>query len=529
MFELEKVSSDKVEDKAKEVIEHFEKAKQRRTNWDNYWSIISQYVVPLKDNIYGAAVHGTDKHNRLFDSTSVHANELLASALHSMLTNPSSTWFGLSTGEDKLDEVKEIRQWLQDATNKVMRTLNSSNFQEEIHEIYLDLGSFGTGLLFMHEDDEKKVRFEANQVYTAWLEENNTGEIDGLYRVYKYNLRQIIMEFGREVMTDELIEELKGNGDSKFEIIHAIFPMENSEKFNSIHVLREKALLLREASYNEKPFAAPRWIKLSGESYGRSPAMKALPDIKMLNQMQRTLIRAAQKAVDPPIMVPDNGFLMPIKTTPSGVNIYRAGTKDKIESFPNTARVDIGLEMIKETRMRIRESFFIDQLQLQDGPQMTATEVMQRTEEKLRVMGPILGRLHSELLRPIIDRVFNMLYRKKELGEIPKQLKGKQLDIKYVSQISRAQRASEADTLQRVIQSVGALAQVDPTMLQAINGEEALRYNAQIFGLPEGMLRSREEMENSRQQAAESQSKMMQNEQDNVVADTQQKLAKTQQ
>lgn len=145
------------------------------------------------------------------------------------------------------------------------------------------------------------------------------------------------------------------------------------------------------------------------------------------------------------------------------------------------------------------------------------------------MMGPILGRLNNELLKPIIDRVFGIMFRKGLLGEVPKALQGKDLEIRYVSQISKAQRSGEADTFTRVIQSVAAILEMQPQMLENINGDEVLRYHAEVFGLPEEMLRGREEVQKAREQAAAQQTQMMQSQQDNMDADTAQKMSKAEQ
>jgi len=516
--------------KAKKIIQKFEKLKSDRVNWDSYWEELAKYVLPRKDEVYGMVTAGEKKGHNLYDSTSIHANELLASALHSMLTNPSSVWFGLSTGEKEVDQIKEVRQFLQNSVLKMIKVFNQSNFQTEIHETYLDLGSAGTTSLRIEEDEETVVRFFASSIYEVFIEENSKGVVDTVYREYEYTLRQIVQEFGEDILPLELQQQYQKDATVKCKVIHAIEPKElNSDIFASYHVLKDKPVLLKEGKFNEKPYAIPRWTKITGEKYGRSPAMKSLPDIKMLNSMMKTMIRAAQKAADPPLMIPDNGFLLPVRTQPGGSNIYRAGSKDRIEPLITGGRIDINTEMVEQSRQRIRSAFFIDQLQLQQGPQMTATEVMQRTEENLRMMGPILGRLNNELLKPIIDRVFGIMFRKGLFGEIPKELKGKELEVRYVSQISKAQRSGEADTFTRVIQSVAPIIEMQPQMMENINGDEVLRYHAEVFGLPEEMLRGRQEVEQARQQAADQQASQMQSQQDNVDADTAQKLSNAEQ
>lgn len=519
-------------DKPKEVVKKFARLKGERNNWDSYWEALAQYIIPQKDNVYGSATVGEDKHNRLYDATSIHANELLASALHSMLTNPSSIWFDFQTGDKEIDGDKEARGWMQDAVKKMIRVMNNSNFQTEIHECYLDLGGIGTTPMRIEEDDDTVVRFFARPIYEHYIEENNKGIVDTVYREYDFTLRQIVQEFGEDVVMSnpELSQAYMKDDSKKMCIIHAVEPFYNDKKgrFASYHVLKDKGIMLREGKFNTNPYAVARWSKISGEKYGRCPGMKALPDIKMLNKMMQTMIRAAQKTADPPMMVPDNGFLLPLKMTPGGTNIYRAGSKDKIEFLQSNSRIDINNEMIEQTRLRIRQAFFIDQLQLQDGPQMTATEVMQRTEEKLRTMGPILGRLNTELLRPIIDRVFDVMLRKGLFAPMPEILKGRDLDIVYVSQISKAQRASEADTLMRVIQSVAPVMQAAPQMLDNLNGDMILRYHAHIFGLAEEMLNDPEEVSKVREARAQQEQAALQAQQENVQADTEQKLANSQ-
>lgn len=515
-------------EKAKEIVKKFSRLKGDRSNWESYWESLAQYIIPRKDNVYGSSTVGEDKTNRLYDGTSIHANELLASALHSMLTNPSSIWFDFATGEKEIDGNKDARQWMQDSVKKMIRVMNNSNFQTEIHETYMDLGGIGTSPMRIEEDEEFVVRFFARPIYEHYIEENNKGIVDTVYREYDYTLRQLVQEFGEEALVDhELKHQFEKNDLHKVCVIHGVEPIykDSKERFASYHVLKDKEHLLREGKFNTNPYAVARWTKISGEKYGRCPGMKALPDIKMLNTMMRTMIRAAQKAADPPMMVPDNGFLLPLKTVPGGTNFYRAGSKDKIEYLQSSSRIDINQEMIEQARLRIRQAFYIDQLQLQDGPQMTATEVMQRTEEKLRTMGPILGRLNNELLKPIIDRVFDIMLRKGLFSPMPDILKGKNLDTIYISQISKAQRASEADTLTRVIQSIAPVFQGAPQMMDNLNADNVFRYHAQIFGLPEDMLNAPEEVKQVREARAKAEQEAMQAQQENTQADTQQKLA----
>jgi hypothetical protein len=120
------------------------------------------------------------------------------------------------------------------------------------------------------------------------------------------------------------------------------------------------------------------------------------------------------------------------------------------------------------------------------------------------------------------------MFRKQMFGPVPEALAKRELEVRYISQISKAQRASEADTFTRVVQSIAPIIEAQPQVFENFNGDEILRYHANIFGLPEEMLNSRDQVQQSRQAQQQAQASQMQSEQDNVDADTMQKLAKAQ-
>jgi len=192
---------------------------------------------------------------------------------------------------------------------------------------------------------------------------------------------------------------------------------------------------------------------------GRSPAMVALPDVKMINLMSKTIIQAAQKMIDPPLLVPDDGFLLPIRTQPGGLNFYRSGSRDTITPLQTGANIPIGLNMEEQRRAAIRTAFFVDQLLSGNQPNMTATEVIQRQEERMRVIGPVLGRLMNEMLRPLIDRAFALMLRADTLAVPPEILQGMDIDIEYVSPLARAQKSSSVNGVMRALEILMPLSQ----------------------------------------------------------------------
>ncbi len=490
----------------------FNKLKSDRVNWEQHWEEVSELVIPRKNDVYGTRTPGDKRRERVYDSTGEHVNELLASALQSNLTNPAGLFFELSTGDLLLDNDDSARKYLQYVTRSMHNVLNNSNFQTEVHQVYLDLGSFGTGFLRIEEDDEMIVRFHSRPVYEMYVAENNKGFIDTVFRSFKWKAKQVVDEFGEENVSDKVKESHKNNDQKDFEILHAVYPVDKKAKnpkgytFYSRYYLMGEDHMLSDSGFKEYPFATPRWTKVSGEVYGRSPAMKALPDIKMLNEMAKVTIRSAQKVVDPPWLLPDDGVMLPFRTQPNGINYFRAGTQDRPEPMVTGARVDFGVQLMDRIRLSIERAFFIDQLQLPpETPQMTATEVQQRTEEKMRLLGPILARQEFEFLRPIVDRVFAIMVRKDMIPPAPEVLQNTQLQVRYSSMIAKAQRTSEAANLTRALNLVAPIMQALPEMFDNIDGDEAIRHAFKTFSVPEEILKTvdaRDEQRQARQEQA---------------------------
>ena len=226
----------------------------------------------------------------------------------------------------------------------------------------------------------------------------------------------------------------------------------------------------------------------------------------MLNKMNETLLIGAQKKVDPPIQMPDDGFALPIVTRPGGINYYRSGSNDVIKPIFNDTNLEFGYQAMEDRRQRVRDTFYVDQLKLrQGGPMMTATEVLQRTEESMRLLGPMLGRMQSEYLRPLINRVFNIMLRKGKIKPAPAAMKGHTLDVRYSSLIAKSQRLADAQNILRTVQAVAPFMQMDPSVADNFNGDACARIVAGVYGFPQLGLRSAADVQRLRQQRAEAQ------------------------
>ena len=505
-------------DLTKDLLKRFGKLVTQRQTWESHWQEVADYMMPRKADVTKQRSKGDKRSELIFDSSPLHAVELLSASLHGMLTNPSTPWFSLRFKNVDTGDADEANEWLQDTTEKMYDAFNRSNFQQEIFELYHDLITFGTASMFIEEDADDIVRFSTRHIGEIYISENNKGRIDTVFRKFKISARAAIQQFGEKNVSNTLRGVAMKDPYEEVTILHVVYPRENYDPkkkdaknmpFASCYIELDNKHEISQSGFNEFPYVVPRYLKASFEIYGRSPAMTALPDVKMLNEMSKTTIKAAQKQVDPPLLVPDDGFILPVRTVPGGLNFYRAGTRDRIEPLNIGANNPLGLNMEEQRRNAIRDTFYVNQLMMQNGPQMTATEVVQRNEEKMRLLGPVLGRLQSELLRPLIDRTFAILLRKKIFRQAPQFLAGQDIQIEYVSPLAKAQRSSELQSIMRAIEIFGSLAQISP-VFDHINIDNLVTHLADIVGVPAKVLNSKSEVNAIRQKK---QQEMMQQQQ----------------
>lgn len=509
---------------AQSYVKRYEELRDDRRNWEHHWQEIAEVILPRRTDIVGKRTPGDKRNLKAIDSTGIIANELLAAGLHGMMTNPASKWFTLRLSNADLNAEDEVKLWLESVENIIYEELSSSesSFSSHMHELYLDLSAFGTAIMFISETVQTKdLMFQSLPLKECYVSENADGRIDTLYRKYEQTVRQIVQKWGKkesDVGKDVIDCYNMGKMEERFEIIHAIFPRMDYDRrkrtrqnmpIASVYVLCRDEMILEESGYEEMPVLAPRWSKASGEVYGRGPGMATLPDVKMLQQMAKTIIKAAQKVVDPPLQLEDDSVILPVRTIPGGLNYRRAGS-EPITPLSTGAQIPIGLDMMQDVRLRIREGFFLDQLQLRQGPQMTATEVLQRTEEKLRLLGPVMGRMQSELLSPLINRVFGILGRQDKLPPLPEMLEGGNYTIEFVSPLARAQRQVEANSLLRVFEIGQTVMQMQPDAGKVFKAEDTVRWLSGLFGIPQMILETKNETEQRKQAEAQMQEQMQQ-------------------
>ena len=506
---------------AAELKNNLSRLMEKRSTWESHWQEIADLMLPRKAEITKERSRGDKRSTLIYDATAIHSLELLAASLHGMLTSSANRWFSLRYKEAKLNESDEAREWLEDSIDKMYLGFARSNFQQEIFENYHDLIAFGTSCLMVEEDEDDIIRFSARHIKEIYVEENKKGLIDNVYRKFKITADQAMQKFGPENLSKEINNIFKTHPYDEVEICHVVRPRniydvskkdKKNMPFQSIYFEHSTDHIISVGGFNENPYVVSRYLKSSTEIYGRSPSMNALPDVKVLNKMVEHGLKAAAKQIDPPLLVPDDSMLAPIRMTPGSLNYYRSGSRDRIEPLNIGANTSLSLNAENARREAIAKMFHVDQLQIQSNRTMTATEVLQRNEEKMRILGPVMGRIQSELLEPMINRVFLIMLRNRLFKEAPAILANQEIDIEYVSPMALAQKGQELQNVMRGLELFGSLAQTMPVM-DYIDENGLVKQLVQTLGLPARMIKSDKEVQTIRMERQQAQQQQMQMEQ----------------
>jgi hypothetical protein len=489
---------------ANDVIKETEYLKSERSTRDSVWQDIRELVRPATQDFNQQTNPGDVRTTNAYDSTAIDSCKELAAGLHSYLTSPSERWFSLCvTGfsPDQYDE--DALAWLEVVSDIIYGQMNRplSGFHTCMHECFLDIAAFGTSTPYQEYKVSKGgLIYKSFPMADIYLKEDSDGMVDTVVRRIMWDKRQLMQEF--ESLPPKVSE--KKDQNFKFEIIHWVGPRKNrvpgnmsskNKAFGSYWVCVDTKEMIEERGYDSLPYHPGRWEKLAGQAYGESPASTCLPDILMLNAMERTIIRAGQKQTDPPIIMDDEGFSSPISTAPGSIIWKEPGT-EMPEAMQFKGNLPWAEEKADQKREQIRKCFHADWLRMEkENKEMTAFEVADRRNEKLGLLSPNLGRIHGEQLGPLLSRSYQLLHQHNHFPPAPPSLQKKRLNVVYVSPAARAQMAIKANESARYVQEMISVGAVKPEVLDYIDWDMFAKKQAEYRSITQTILRSSEDVE----------------------------------
>jgi len=498
----------------KQLLKRYEHGKSVKDQWNSIFEECYEYALPQRESFYGENP-GRKRTDRIFDETAVVGVQEFASRLQAGIVPNYARWADFVAGSEvPPDNQKEVNLMLDQVTEYVFEVLQNSNFSQEIHESFLDI-ALGTGILLVEEGDATNpINFKAIPLPHAVLTSGHDDKVDHVFRRRMIRMRDIFVAYPKADMSDKMLMAMEKNPDKECEIIEVVYKnyYAKQEENHFCAIAKEYEHKIFEDTYKgigSNPYIVYRWSKCAGETYGRGPLQLALPAIKTANLTVELILENAQMAISGMYQVEDDGVVNVdnISLIP-GTIIPKAAGSQGLQPIAPAGNFDVSNLVINEMRMNIKKALYNDMLGTpNEKTPMTATEVAERQADLSRQIGAAFGRLQSEMVVPVLQRVIYILKKQGRI-EIP-VVNGREVKIQSSSPLAQAQHQQDVATVDRFLGLMQG--RVGPELTNIIvNQMQTAKHIAKKLGIPEELIRSEEEM----QQAAQQMQQMMQQQQE---------------
>lgn len=495
--------------------------KNERSSYMSHWKEISDYLLPRSGRYFvNDRNRGERRHNNIYDNTGTRALRVLGAGLMGGATSPARPWFRLATADPDLMDYMPVKLWLSAVQRQMLDIFQRSNTYRSLHSMYEEIGAFGTGAAVMMDDFDEVIRHHVLTAGEFAIATDYRGNVTTMYREFQKTVSEIVGEFGIDNVSNS-IKTLhdRGSLDTWVTLVHAIEPridrdpkMRDAKNmpYKSVYfeLGSDKGEYLRESGFKVFRGLVPRWSATGGDIYGSSPGMEALGDIKQLQHEQLRKAQAIDYMTRPPLQAPSSMKNREIDTLPGGTSyVDMSGAAGGIKTaFEVRLELNHLLADIQDVRGRINQTFYTDlflMLANSTRTNMTATEVAERHEEKLLMLGPVLERLHNELLDPLIEITFSRMIETGLVPPPPQELQGVDLNVQYVSMLAQAQRAVATNGIDRFVGNLGAVAQFKPEVLDKFDTDRWADAYSDMLGIDPELIVPNEKVALIRQSRAQ--------------------------
>jgi len=526
-----------------------EAMKAERTSFIELWRELSDFHLAHRGRFLTTDRNkGAKRNTKQLNNTSRIAGRTLAAGMMAGITSPARPWFRLAIPDRDLMEFTPVKAWLMDVENIMREIFNRSNTYNSLHNVYAELGVFGTASMGVFEDFDNVIRCKPYTIGSYMLALNGKDEVDTWAREYQLTVGQLIKQFGKDNVSSDVLRRWKnGDTESWVDLCHLVepnddrdimSPLAKDKKFRSMYYelgqqrgdLKNK--MLRRSGFDTFPLLTPRWDITGEDIYSVScPGIDALGDVKGLQIAERKKYEAIDKHVDPPLQAPASMRNKINRIRPGDIvfhdDVTGKGVRSIYEVSPNLQYM---MQDIEKTEQRVSRTFYEDlflMLANSNRSQITAREVAERHEEKLLMLGPVLERLHNELLDPLIDRTFNIALAAGIFPEIPVELQDTELRVEYISVLAQAQRLVASAGTEQLAGFVAQLTNIWPEARHKFNPAQAIDDFSAALGTAPDLVRGDDEYDEIIQAEQQQQQQAQQQQEAMAAADTMQKMSAT--
>lgn len=508
---------------ARLAMQRWGELKSMRAHHEQDWEDIARFIRPQRGDFSSAGATDVRHHQKPLSSAPLMAANNFASGLHGTLTNSANKWFALRIPDHDLADQPAMRLWLDVVARRILASFmpSVSPFYNAAFQVMSDVSAFGNAAQYDElRAGQGKIMDVTLSLAEVCFDIDAFGMVSEVVRKFRLTPEAAIDMFGADAVPARILEQAdKEHRDKATYYHHVKRNMDwkrgqigpGGKRWLSIYACEIEETLCRRAGYDEMPFLAPRWEVDSGQVYGTGPGFIALASTRVHHRMEEAILRAGQRAADPPLLMPDRdtwpvqGRFIPGSAIYGAVNAQGNPLVRPLETFQGTG---LSLDMQQQKMSEIRDAFHWTLMNLAGRTGMTATEVAHIQEEKTRLMAPHMGRIQEEFLAPKIERRFAMLWRAGQLPAPPEEAKGVPLEVEYTSAAAVAQKSADGAAAVRLLADIGPLAAANPRYLDRIDPDATVEVLHEARGVPARMLRSREATDKIAEARAQQQQQM---------------------
>lgn len=535
------------------IKEHYNALDRHIVNFRPHYRLIGEMVRSRKQNFSGGAFltpeAGAFLNEEIFDSTAPLAVDTSAAALLGLMwPHGGKTMYLEAIGED-MEEDEEVAEYFEWASERVAAAMDDprAGLATTLAEYMVDQLTFGTSGVSVFQGQDIPLAFQCWDVQEIVFGEGVDGFIDTVMRKYQWTVKQCVDRWGINKVSKKTADLYNNNKlEDSVTLLHVLRPRRlrnikaqdaKNMPMESVHIEFDGDHIIDEGGFHEMPVIMSRFDKRTGEVPGRSPTMRALPDIMLANTIKEGIILAIEKNLDPPLVVLSDGSYGPgqIDTSAKGINVIassgRISNQMPIQPLFTVGKIEDAVNLLAQLTENIKQHYFIDKLlDLNNEVQMTAREAVIRNSLRNSTLRNVVSRQVTEFFNRLVIRSFNMMFRNDQLGVVPgsvahldaqeagievrlipeKLLRAsvtgeRAFEVRYKSPAMRDMQAEEVEGIFGLLEMAGSLVGINPEIMDNIDQDAALRLVGEQRGVPNEIMRKRDDIAMIRQGRMEAQ------------------------
>jgi Bacteriophage head to tail connecting protein len=494
----------------------WELAQAERFNFDSHWSCVAERIWPEADQFRSERTPGQKRRQLVYSSHGSRTLSKWTSVMLSTMVPKTEKYQQLKASNEDLNKDPSVKLFFEQLTRILFQWRNApqADFYGTMHPTFMSLGAFGNGCFFMDET-QRGVRYIPVDLSRVWIGVDHYKRPTTIF--YKaplsaYAAHQKWQHLWGNNPPDRIKQNLETSPWKDMQFLHVVTPRKAVDPYAlgpkrmpwmSLYIALEDRQILDEGGYEEMPYIFGRESVLANEHYGRGPAMMILPELGTVNAMKKTHLTTGQRVAAPPLLTADDALFQGarrINLAPDAVNrgLVNNDGRPLLLPLQSGARLDLTREMMQDEEAAIDDAFGLNLFRiLLEDPRssVTATEILQRAQEKGDLIAPGVTSRQAEIMSPETARLLGVIARKNAMPPMPPALieaEG-EYEIEYTSPANRLQRAGELVAVNRTIEMVAPLAQLDPTVLMKFKAEDLIELGMEVQGGPTSVLRSKDE------------------------------------